>query len=177
MESEERIMAIRQFKSLIAAGLAVLLVGSSAVPAGWQHVPPSYQSPHGGKRADQRETVCENLKLDAAAHYFQCLVGACRVANTRGDEPSESTIANCDAHFRRAFEQAEARGGGGAGNVDPANSADNTMCITGGGGGGASLAVASTATCSGHPRRSRPTRTAARALPGLCSISAGASSR
>ena len=58
-----------------------------------------------------RETVCENLKLDAAAHYFQCLVGAYRVANTHDDEPSESSIANCDARFRRAVGQAEASGG------------------------------------------------------------------
>jgi hypothetical protein len=43
-------------------------------------------------------------------------------------------------------------GGGGAGNVDPNNdSSDNTECVTGGGGGGASLAVASTATCSAAP--------------------------
>jgi hypothetical protein len=41
----------------------------------------------------------------------QCLVDAYRVANTHGDEPSASSIANCDARFSRAVEQAEAVGG------------------------------------------------------------------
>jgi hypothetical protein len=104
-------MAIRQSRLLIAAGLAALLIGSFDASAGGNDVPPSYKSDQGSKSADPPETVGENLKLDAATHCFQCLVGACRVANIRDDEPSASSIARCDAQFRRAGEQAEALGG------------------------------------------------------------------
>ena len=47
-------MAIRQFKSLVAAGLAALLVWSSDVSAGGNDVPLSYKSDPGGKSADVR---------------------------------------------------------------------------------------------------------------------------
>ena len=96
---------------MVAAGLAALLVWSSGASAVGNDVTHSYKYDPGGKRADVRQTVCENLKLDAAARYFQCLVGAYRVTNTHDDEPSERSIANCDARFSRAVEQAEASGG------------------------------------------------------------------
>lgn len=90
-------MATRQFKLLIAASLAALLVWSSgALAAG-----------NGSASAN----VCENMKLNAATRYFQCLIGAYRVANIHGGELTDSSVARCDANFRRAFERADALGG------------------------------------------------------------------
>jgi hypothetical protein len=85
-------MATRPSKLLAAVGLAALLLWSSSASAGGS------------------ETVCENRKLEAAANYFQCLIGVYRRANIQGNEPSEDSIARCDDHFRRVVEQAEAGG-------------------------------------------------------------------
>lgn len=93
-------MATRQSTLLIAVGLAVLLIWSSNASAG-----------NAGNSAGPQKTVCENLKLNASAHYFQCLIDAYRVANTRGGEVSASTVTKCDEQFYRAVERAEAIGG------------------------------------------------------------------
>jgi hypothetical protein len=85
-------MGIRPSKLFSAVGLAALLLWSSSVSAAGS------------------ETVCENRKLEAAANYFQCLIGVYRRGNIRGNEPSEDSIAQCDDHFRRVVEQAEAGG-------------------------------------------------------------------
>ncbi len=71
-------------------------------PGSWTQLPTGGLISH--------DTVCENRKLEAAANYFQCLIGVYRRANIRANEPSEKSIAQCDDHFRRAVERAEARG-------------------------------------------------------------------
>jgi hypothetical protein len=101
-------MAIKQFKSLITASLAALLVWSSGASAVGNGVPPSYKSDPGSKRADVHETLCENAKLRAADSYVSCLIRVVRTAKVRGYDPSEQEIARCDEGFDRAFEQAEA---------------------------------------------------------------------
>jgi hypothetical protein len=71
-------------------------------PGSWTQLPTGGLTSH--------DTVCENKKLEAAASYFQCLIGVYRRANIRGTEPSGDSIAQCDDHFRRVVEQAEAGG-------------------------------------------------------------------
>jgi hypothetical protein len=94
---------------LVATGLAALLLCPSGASAGEKNeVPRSPKSIQQPKRAD--ETVCENKKLEAAANYYQCLIGVYRRANIRDNEPSEDSIARCDDHFRQVVEQAEAGG-------------------------------------------------------------------
>ena len=70
--------------------------------------PRGSKSVRGRKISD--ENTCENKKLDAAADYFQCLIGASQKANARDKDPSERLIAQCDAGFQRAVERAEAGG-------------------------------------------------------------------
>jgi hypothetical protein len=103
-------MAIKQFKSLITASLAALLVWSSGASAVGNGVPPSYKSDPGSKRADVHETLCENAKLRAADSYVSCLIRVVRTAKVRGYDPSEQEIARCDEGFDRRFERAEAGG-------------------------------------------------------------------
>ena len=55
------------------------------------------------------ETICENAKLRAASHYFQCLTYAHKRASAHGEELSDA-VARCDERFDRAFERAEADG-------------------------------------------------------------------
>ncbi len=99
---------LRHPSGLVAVGLAALLLWSSGASAGADDVPPSSKSVHERKISD--ENVCENKKLEAAANYFQCLIGVYRRANIRDNEPSEGSIARCDDHFRQVVEQAEAGG-------------------------------------------------------------------
>jgi hypothetical protein len=104
-------MATNQSKILIAAVLAAMLVWLPSASAGGHNGPPAFMSGHTDKNYAPPKTICENLKLDATSHYFQCLMDAYRVANTRGSEPSDFSMAKCDNHFYRVVERAEAVGG------------------------------------------------------------------
>jgi hypothetical protein len=60
-----------------------------------------------GGRRHRGESACENVKLEAAEDYFQCLITAARRANRRGAEISDHAIDICDARFENDIERAE----------------------------------------------------------------------
>jgi hypothetical protein len=84
--------------------LHLITVGAAASALLWTHPAAALSSETLASRPP--EEACEAHKLIAAAHYFRCLTRA----PVRGHELSDDDVAECDARFDHAFEEAEGPG-------------------------------------------------------------------